>query len=155
MAVLHLVRETTAPPSAVWSVVTDFAAYGRWMPMTRMRTDDGRPRVGWGFVGVSGLGPLGFADSMLVTLWDPPVDGTSGQFRIVKTGRLLGGWADIRIVPHQDGSLLEWREDVVVRPLPFKRVFAPLLDRASAWLYGRAIDGMLTAAVTLGHQGRR
>ena len=30
-----------------------------------------------------------------------------------------------------------------MRPLPFKRFFEPVLTRASAWLYGRAVDAML------------
>jgi uncharacterized protein YndB with AHSA1/START domain len=157
MTVLHLTRHTSANPAAVWDVVADFAGYGDWMPLTRMRTDDGPPRVGWGFAGLSGPGPLAFSDSMLVTRWDPPTPdgpGAPAVFRIVKTGRLLGGWAEVTITPEPRGgtaaagvgSRLDWVEDVVVRPLPFKRLFAPLLDRVSAWLYGRAVDAMLARA---------
>ncbi len=150
MGTLHLTRHTSASPAAVWDVVTDFAGYGDWMPMTRMVTDDGAPRLGWGFAGISGIGPLAFSDSMLVTQWDPPVSGDQAVpavFRIVKTGRLLGGWAEITITPEPNaGSRLDWVEDVVVRPMPFKRFFAPVLDRASTWLYGRAVDAMLARA---------
>ncbi|KRE54947.1 SRPBCC family protein [Phycicoccus sp. Soil748] len=149
MAALHLVRETSATPAQVWDVVAAFDGYGAWMPMTRMVTDEGQPRVGWGFAGLTGLGRLAFSDSMLVTRWDPPADGTTGVFRVVKTGRLLGGWAEVTVSPREDGgSRLDWVEDVVVRPLPFKRFFDPLLDRASAWLYGRAIDAMLVRAAS-------
>lgn len=157
MAALHLTRHTAADPAAVWDVVAGFDGYGDWMPMTRMTTDDGAPRVGWGFAGISGIGPLAFSDSMLVTRWEPPestAPTSPAVFRIVKTGRLLGGWAEITITPEPHvstpgvlGSRLDWVEEVVVRPLPFKRLFAPLLDRASTWLYGRAIDAMLTRAV--------
>ena len=151
MAVVDLVRRSPAPPAVVWDVVTDFAAYGQWMPLTRMRTDAGRPRPGWGFAGVSGLGPLSFSDSMLVTEWAPPTEGDGpghghGRFRVVKTGRLLGGWAQVDVEPDGAGSRLVWREDVVVRPLPFKRFFEPVLDRVSGWLYGRAVDAMLARA---------
>ena len=147
MAVVDLVRHSPAPPSVVWDVVADFAAYGQWMPLTRMRTDPGTPRPGWGFAGLSGLGPLSFSDSMLVTEWSPPPgDLGAGRFRVVKTGRLLGGWAQVDVEPEGAGSRLVWREDVVVRPLPFKRFFEPVLDRASAWLYGRAVDAMLARA---------
>ena len=130
----------------MWDVVTDFAADGQWMPLTRMRTDEGTPRPGWGFAGVSGLGPLAFSDSMLVTEWAPPREAGHGRFRVVKTGRLLGGWAQVDVEPHGSGSRLLWREDVVVRPLPFKRLFAPALARVSARLYGRAVDAMLARA---------
>jgi Polyketide cyclase / dehydrase and lipid transport len=147
MAVVDLVRHSPAPPSAVWDVVSDFAAYGQWMPLTRMRTDGGTPRPGWGFAGTSGLGPLAFRDSMLVTEWAPPSgDHGHGRFRVVKTGRLLGGWAQVDVEPDGAGSRLVWREDVVVRPLPFKRFFEPVLDRVSARLYGRAVDAMLLLA---------
>lgn len=164
MATLHLTRHTSASPAAVWDVVAGFGGYGDWMPLTRMTTDDGAPRVGWGFAGISGVGPLGFSDSMLVTRWEPPAVGSASPaspgsaapavFRIVKTGRLLGGWAEITVTPEPHvsnpgamGSRLDWVEDVVVRPLPFKRVFEPVLDRVSAWLYGRAIDAMIARAV--------
>src|SRR4051812_6213638 len=104
MAPLHITRHTTAGPAAVWDVVAGFAGYGDWMPMTRMTTDEGPPRVGWGFAGISGIGPLAFSDSMLVTRWDPPPAadprGTApAVFRIVKTGWLLGGWAEITVTP--------------------------------------------------------
>jgi carbon monoxide dehydrogenase subunit G len=146
MGTLHLTRETSAPPEAVWEVLTDFAAYGRWMPLTRMRVDPGAPRLGWGFAGFSGLGRLGFTDSMLVTGWAPPVEG-NGRFRVVKTGRVLSGWADISVTALDGGGTrLDWTEDVLIKPLPFRRSFDPLLDRASRWLYARAIDAMLAEA---------
>lgn len=147
MAHFHLTRLCAAPPATVWDVVTDFAAYGDWMPLTRMRVDAGEPRLGWAFAGVSGLGRVGFSDSMLVSAWTPPGADGRGSFRVVKTGRLLGGWAEVRVEPEGAGTRLDWYEDVVVRPLPFKRLFAPLLSRASDWLYGRAVDAMLARAV--------
>src|SRR5207342_1683409 len=97
MPALHLVRETTAPPTVVWSVLADFAAYGSWMPLTRMRLDEGDPHPGWGFAGVSGVGPLSIKDSMLVTEWAPPEHGQAARFRVLKTGRLLGGWAQAQV----------------------------------------------------------
>ncbi len=146
MADFQLTRHCAAPPTTVWDVVTDFAAYGDWMPLTRMRVDAGGPRPGWGFAGISGLGRAAFSDSMLVTAWQPPDAEGVGCVRIVKTGRLLGGWAEIRVAPDGAGTRLDWYEDVVVRPLPFKRAFAPLLRRASAWFYSRAVDAMVARA---------
>ena len=145
MAHLHLTRETLAPPGVLWDVLTDFAAYARWMPLTTMRLDRGEPRPGWGFAGRSGLGPLGFTDSMLVTLWQPPAEGR-GRFRVVKTGRVLGGWVDVAVEPQGGGSRLDWREDVVVRPLPMKRALAPVVARGAGALYARAIDAMVARA---------
>ena len=146
MADFHLTRLCAAPPATVWDVVTDFATYGDVMPLTRMRLDAGTPAPGWGFAGISGLGRFAFSDSMLVTAWSPPGDDGRGTFRIVKTGWLLGGWAEVSVRPEGAGSRLDWHEDVVVKPLPFKRLFAPLLRRASDWLYGRAVDAMVARA---------
>ncbi|WP_270887510.1 SRPBCC family protein [Pedococcus sp. 5OH_020] len=146
MASLSLYRTTTAPPAALWDVVTDFGAYGGWMPLTRMRLDDGEPRVGWGFSGSSGIGPVGFSDSMLLTEWEPPRGGQAGMFRVVKTGRVLGGGVAARVEPDPRGSRLEWHVDVVIRPLPFKRALAPAAVRGTEWLYGRALDAMIRRA---------
>src|SRR6476661_10987943 len=114
MPVLRLVRESPAPPPMVWGVLADFAAYGSWMPLTRMRLDDGDPHPGWGFAGVSGLGPLAFTDSMLLTDWTPPQDGRPASFRVVKTGRLLGGWARVQVVPRGRGSRIIWDQVLTV-----------------------------------------
>jgi carbon monoxide dehydrogenase subunit G len=148
MAHLHLTRDTSAPPTVVWDVVTDFAAYAEWMPLTRMRLGEGAPRLGWAFAGRSGVGPVGFTDSMVVSLWEPPGSRTDGgaRFRVVKTGRVLGGWVDVTVEPRGAGSRLDWREDVVVRPLPLKRAFAPAVSQVAAVLYGRALDAMVSRA---------
>ncbi len=67
------VRRTVATPlGAVWDTLTDFGAYGRWIPLTSMRTDPPPVRLGWAFGGFTGLGPVGFLDSMLVVRWEPP-----------------------------------------------------------------------------------
>jgi len=145
MVDLHLVRETTAPPEVVWDVVTDFAAYGRWMPLTRMRLDEGPTRVGWGFAGVSGVGPLAFRDSMLVTRWAPATHG-AGDFRVVKTGWLLGGWAQVAVTRRGAGSTLDWRQDLVVRPLPPVPWLDRVLRRVAARVYGAALDAMVARA---------
>ena len=146
MPALHLVRESPAPATVVWSVLADFAAYGSWMPLTHMRVDAGDPHPGGGFSGVSGIGPLSFRDSMLVTDWAPPAHGRPARFRVVKTGRLLGGWAEARVVPKADGSTVVWDQNLTVSLLPPVTPLEEAVRRTSEWLYGRAIDAMLAAA---------
>jgi hypothetical protein len=156
MPTVHLVRHTPAPPSAVWEVLTDFGAHGRWMPLTTMRLDPGSPRLGWSFAGLTGWGPVRFRDTMVVTGWRPPGyrsdpadDGDPGraELRLVKTGRLLGGWIQVTVEQHGTGSRLVWHEELTIRPLPAKRLTGPVVGPAATWLYARAIDGMLGEAM--------
>ncbi|HEY7718319.1 MAG TPA: SRPBCC family protein [Pedococcus sp.] len=159
MAPFTHVRTCPAHPTTVWDVLTDFAAYGSWIPLTTMRVDDGAPRVGWGFAGLSGVGPLRFADTMLLTRWEPPGaagsddgdaagrDGTHGRFAVIKTGRLLGGWADVTVEPAPEGSAVRWTEELTLRPAPVGRLARPVTDRVGAPMFARALDAMLAEAV--------
>ena len=146
MAALRLTRHSIAPPGVVWDVLTDFAGYATWMPLTTVHVDPGAPRVGWGFVGLSGVGPLRFADPMLVAAWEPPKDdATRGRFRVVKLGRLLAGWADVEVLSSAGGADVRWTQDLRLRSLPAWLV-EPTLARAAAVVYGRALDAMLAEA---------
>ncbi len=143
--VVHRVVPT--PVDRVWATLTDFADYGRWIPMTRMTVDPPPTRVGWGFDGRTGVGPAGFVDSMLVTWWQPPRRGDAARFAVRKTGRVLAGWADVVLTPRSDGGTnVVWREEIVLRPEPFGRLVAPLVDPVVARLFGAAVGRMLAAA---------
>jgi len=143
------VRRTVATPlGAVWDTLTDFGAYGRWIPLTSMRTDPSPVRLGWAFGGFTGLGPVGFLDSMLVVTWEPPQDGQA-RFTVRKTGRVLRGWADVRLEATEPGGTdVVWREEIVPRPEVLGRLAAPATDRVTSRLFARALDGMLAAAAT-------
>ncbi|MGI8718463.1 MAG: SRPBCC family protein [Lapillicoccus sp.] len=145
MAAFRIDRECRAPLPEVWATVTDFGGYGRWIPLTRMRLDPGPVRLGWGFAGLTGLGPLSFSDSMLVTEWEPPAgSGRRASFRLVKTGQLLGGWAAIELQALGDQQTrLSWREEIVLRPAPLGRRLAPALDPALRHLFAGVLDRML------------
>jgi uncharacterized protein YndB with AHSA1/START domain len=131
---------------AVWDALTDFGAYGRWIPLTSMRTDPPPVRLGWGFAGFTGLGPVGFLDSMLVVRWEPPADG-GARFAVRKTGRGLGGWADVALTATDAGGTeVVWREEIVPRPEPLGRLVARASERVTARLFAEALDRMLEAA---------
>ena len=51
MATFTIERVVAAPPAKVWEIITDWAGYARWMPLTTMRLDPGPTGVGWSFAG--------------------------------------------------------------------------------------------------------
>ncbi len=147
MAPFHLVRTCPASPAAVWAVLTDFAGYGSWIPLTTMRVDGGTPRVGWGFAGLSGIGPLHFSDSMILTRWEPPADerGT-GRFSVVKTGRSsTAGQTCASSRRRWNGGAVDGGDHRAAGgPGP---TGPPVTDRVSGPMFARALDGMLGEAV--------
>jgi uncharacterized protein YndB with AHSA1/START domain len=149
MGQFEILRDVRATPEQVWRVVTDWNGFARWMPLTTMRVDDGPSRVGFGFTGLSGVGRLRFADSMVVTRWSPPADGTPlGHYRVRKTGWLLVGWAVVEVGPGAAAghTRLRWVEDITLRPEPLGRLVAPLVDRGNVLMFGRAVDAMVAEA---------
>lgn len=149
MTAFTIERHVPASPQEVWERVTDFASHGDWVPLTRMRTDDGPPRLGWEFAGVTGLGPLSFSDTMLVTRWEPP-----RAFRVVKTGRLVEGWAEAELNEAAGGTLLHWTEDLGVRSV-LARPLRPLTDRIGRKQAERILDRMLAGLGDPAADGRR
>jgi uncharacterized protein YndB with AHSA1/START domain len=149
MGTFTIERNVAVPPARVWDVVTDWAGYARWMPLTTMRLDQGPSRVGWSFAGLTGLGPLRFADVMRITAWAPPSGGGQGVFRLVKVGHLLAGWAEVSVAPLADGeqTRLLWRENIVIRPTRLGNVLAPLTDRFNKALFTRVVNAMAAEAI--------
>ena len=149
MGTFAIERLVAVPPHQMWSVVTDWAGYARWMPLTTMRLDEGPMRVGWSFAGLTGLGRLRFADVMRLTEWAPPAQTGPGSFRLVKVGRLLAGWAEVSVLPVDGGvqTRLRWRENIVIRPTFLGRLLAPLTDRLNRVLFARVVDDMAAEAV--------
>ena len=148
MGVVEVRRTVPIPLGAVWDTVTDFAAYGRWIPLTSMRTDPPPVRLGWGFAGFTGVGPVGFLDTMLIVRWEPPVDGAA-RFAVRKTGRVLRGFADVALTAADPGGTeVVWREQIVPRPETLGRLVAPVSDPVTARLFADALDRMLESAAT-------
>jgi carbon monoxide dehydrogenase subunit G len=88
--------EVDAPAEATWPVLTDWDRQHEWALLTRTRGigPTGGHAVGEQVHAVTGLGPLGFLDSMVITRWDPP---TVCEGR--KTGRVVRGQARVEVTP--------------------------------------------------------
>ncbi len=87
-------RRTPLAPEAAWSALTDLAEHTRHVPLTDLEVPEGGLTLGAEVVARTRLGPLAAADRMLVTALEP-----GHRLRLVKTGRFLHGWADIRSTP--------------------------------------------------------
>ena len=81
------------------------------MPATRVSSVDGH-RVGGRITARTGLGPVGFVDTMTVTRWDPP-----RRCEVMHTGRLVRGPGSFAVEPvAPDRCRVAWEERL---DLPF------------------------------------
>ncbi len=134
-----LVRRARVPARRAWDAVSDLAEHTRHVPLTTVRVSGPGLVLGSEVVARTGLGPVGFADRMLVTGIDP---GT--RLRLVKTGLWLRGWAEITVEEDGEGSRVTWVEELWLPGL--RRLTRPLGDRLGPLLFGPALDGLLAGA---------
>ena len=116
-ASLVLTVDVDAPVERTWAGATDWAGQGEWMLGTRVRptAQEGRG-VGGGIEAFTGVGRLGFLDTMQITLWEPP-----HRCHVLHTGRLVRGTGAFEVHPRGSGSTFLWREDL---ELPLGRLGA-------------------------------
>jgi Polyketide cyclase / dehydrase and lipid transport len=109
-AELILDVEVDAPPEAVWAAVVDWDAQGDWMLGTKVRgtVQDG-VGVGGGIEAFTGVGRVGFLDTMVITSWDPP-----HRCDVEHTGRLIRGSGvfEVLSLPGGTRSRFVWTERV-------------------------------------------
>ncbi|MFE9743407.1 SRPBCC family protein [Saccharothrix saharensis] len=119
MTRLDLRVEVEAPAGTTWAALTDWARQGEWMLGTTVRVTSGDgASEGSGLSAFTGVGPIGFTDTMRITAWEPPV-----RCAVEHTGRLVRGTGEFVVVPRGDArSELVWSEDIA---LPLNLAFAP------------------------------
>jgi uncharacterized protein YndB with AHSA1/START domain len=160
VATFAVQRDVAAPARQVWDLVTNWPAHGRWVPLTRVRvTSGGRTGgVGTRFVGRTGLGPVGFDDPMEVVRWQPPGAGGDDDVAVCtvrKRGRLLLGWAEVRVTPLGAGRCrLRWMEDVAVAPVRFTRWADPLVAALGRLAFGAVLRSVAREVEAPGGEGR-
>ena len=69
MAELVVSLDVDAPQQRVWSALTDWSAHDAWMIGTRAT---GGAAVGESIEAFTGVGKVGFLDTMVIRVWDPP-----------------------------------------------------------------------------------
>ena len=98
---LALAVDVDAPVEDTWRAAVDWDHQGDWMLATTVReTAPGRLEA------FTGLGPVGFRDTMEITGWDPPY-----RCEVLHTGRLVRGSALFLVEARPDGgSRFRWEE---------------------------------------------
>ena len=108
-ATLVLTVDVDAPVEQTWAGAVDWAGQGEWMLGTTVRPTraDGQG-VGGAIEAFTGIGPLGFLDTMDITLWEPP-----HRCHVLHTGRLVKGTGAFEVEALSGGrSRFVWREDL-------------------------------------------
>jgi carbon monoxide dehydrogenase subunit G len=88
-----------AEPERVWRLAMDWSRQQDWMLGTQVRGGTG---VGAKVVARTGIGPVGFADTMVVTEWDPP-----SRCVVRHTGKVVRGLGIFEVT--RRGGLCEFR----------------------------------------------
>lgn len=139
-------RRTELPPAEVWRRLTAWEDHSATVPLTRITVLTPPPSgVGTVFVARTGLGRASFDDPMRVAAWQPPTaDGDPGRCWLVKTGRVITGWAEIEVRADGEGSSVRWEEELRVRLLP--SAFGGVTQYAGRLVFGRVVDTLLGAS---------
>lgn len=112
-ASLALRVDVDASPEEVFAGATDWAGQGEWMLGTKVWPTRYRGQgVGGSIAAWTGVGPLGFLDTMDITRWDPP-----RACHVLHTGTLVRGTGAFEVEPRGEGkATFVWSEEL---ELPF------------------------------------
>jgi hypothetical protein len=108
--VRHLALDITidAPVDSVFAAFSEWTEQHQWMLGTKveLREGDGKS-VGSVIAGWTGVGPVGFWDTMTITHWEPPY-----RVDVLHTGKLVRGTGTMEVValPGNRSRFL-WSED--------------------------------------------
>lgn len=106
----NLQREVTvdAPPEVVFGALTDWETQGQWMLGTHVWTEGAGTGVGARISAFTGVGRLGFLDTMQITDWRPP-----HVVRVLHTGKVVRGPGIFEVHELPGGrSRFVWREEL-------------------------------------------
>ncbi|MER8104633.1 SRPBCC family protein [Kitasatospora sp. NPDC094016] len=151
MARFVLTRRSPLSPAVCWEQLTAWPRHGDRVPFTRVTVvRGGGGRAGDAILARTVIGPFRFDDPMEIVGLTAPSAGRDGLCRLEKRGRLVLGWAELRVrAPGPDtgqagetgGSEVTWTEELRVARLP--ALFDPLVARAGRLVFGRVLDRLL------------
>src|SRR6266571_6862028 len=91
-----------ASPERVWQLAMDWSRQHEWVWATRVRGGAGN---GAAVVARTGIGPVGFTDTMVITQWDPP-----RRCVVRHTGRVVRGLGIFEVTPSGQPTEFRWTE---------------------------------------------
>ena len=118
-----------APAATVWAYVTDWPRQAEWIPLTRVEAVDEARSVGGRLRAWTGVGPVGFWDTMTISVWEEPAweepsDG-SARCEVVHTGAVLRGDGGFVVTARGEACTFTWWERL---SLPGGRAMRTLAD---------------------------
>lgn len=140
-----------APAATVFEAFAQWEEQGRWMLGTGVDVTSGDGRsVGSQLAAFTGVGRVGFLDTMTITRWDPPY-----RVDVVHTGSVVRGTGTMEVVDLPDGrSRFIWSEDLDLPLGILGRIGWPIVRpamregvRRSLEAFGRLVEqGVLPVA---------
>lgn len=120
MAELVVTQVVGAPAQQVWDLLTDWDLHDRWMLFTRA---EGGRAEGETISAFTGVGPVGFLDTMTITVWEPPHRAV-----VRHTGRVVRGAGAFEVEALAAGSSrVVWSEWIALPFGPLGRLGWPLV----------------------------
>jgi hypothetical protein len=102
--------DVAVPAARAWAAIADWPSQGAWMVATEVRGT--ASAVGEKLAGFTGIGRIGFLDTMTVTEWDPP-----RRCVVLHTGHVVRGTGGFEVAEQgADACRITWWERV---DLPF------------------------------------
>ena len=103
---LVLSVDVAAPVEDTWRAAVDWDRQGEWMLGTRVSGGHG---LGAEIEAFTGVGRLGFLDTMEITAWEPP-----HRCEVLHTGRVVRGTGVFAVEERPGGSRFVWGEHLVL-----------------------------------------
>lgn len=107
--------ELPVAPATAFQAVVDLPSQGSWMLATQIYEIAGparTPQVGARLAALTGLGSIGFLDTMEVTAFEPVGGGSPGRWIVQHTGRFIRGTGEFTVTAGggENGCTVSWVE---------------------------------------------
>lgn len=137
-ATLEVQLPVAADPDAVFAAITDWGRQSEWMFGTEVHVTAGDgSSVGSALAAFTGIGGIGFLDTMEITRWEPP-----RRCEVRHTGRLVRGTGifDVLPGPGTTHSVFRWVEQLDIPFGGFGRLGWTIVRPAFSWGLRQSLD---------------